>query len=368
MKTTISTLACFISCYFTFTTILFAYSNQNLHPINSLIDTLNIEPKLTVLGVENTCDNDCISIPISLEGTPPFDLYFSVKTDEHRQTFYQLIETKEDAVQFCLSEIAYYSNENELQLNFLRLADATCVIDLDTSLNLDVLKSSSTEIERRICSDEQIIVNGTVYDKDNLEGREVITGGGQNGCDSVVIVSLEYNKLSLDLGEDITTLAGDNIQLNPTLNRACRSVFWTSSDGQVLPDELNIIVQPNVTTTYTLTITDIYACSESDSITISITDERKVYIPNVFSPNYDGFNDVFTIYGSHHIKTASIQVFDSYGSLIYEIIDTPRQEIKGWDGTFAYKAASVGVYIYQIELEFIDGVRETFRGTFNLMR
>ncbi len=62
-----------------------------------------------------------------------------------------------------------------------------------------------------------------------------------------------------------------------------------------------------------------------------------------------------------------MQVFNHQSNLIYEVLDTPKDELKGWDGTWFGRYVSQGVYIYQIEIEFIDGVREVFRGTVKLL-
>lgn len=84
-------------------------------------------------------------------------------------------------------------------------------------------------------------------------------------------------------------------------------------------------------------------CGEkSDSITV-LGCPARIYIPNIFSPNGDGENDVFNAYG-RNIGILTLQIFDRWGSLVYR--ETGSEFLDGWDGSFRGKPAAVGAYIY----------------------
>ena len=87
-------------------------------------------------------------------------------------------------------------------------------------------------------------------------------------------------------------------------------------------------------------------------------------MPNIFSPNFDGLNDVFTVYGDNVInRVVRFQVYDRYGSLLFSAEDfLPGDESNGWDGTVRGRRAQSGIYVYYAELEFLDGELEIVKG------
>ena len=98
--------------------------------------------------------------------------------------------------------------------------------------------------------------------------------------------------------------------------------------------------------------------------------EREVFIPNIFSPDYDGINDVFMVFGGKGVvEVNSMRVYDRWGELIFEnanfSTDDPEQ---GWDGTFRGRTTNPGVFVYTIKVEFIDGVTVKYSGDVTLTR
>lgn len=70
----------------------------------------------------------------------------------------------------------------------------------------------------------------------------------------------------------------------------------------------------------------------------------QLYIPNVFSPNDDGNNDFFTVFG-RSITDVTVSVFSRWGEKVYE---ESGESLKGWDGMFRGRTSPAGVYIYQV--------------------
>lgn len=106
-------------------------------------------------------------------------------------------------------------------------------------------------------------------------------------------------------------------------------------------------------------------CVSSDSVWV----KRDCYlnIPNSFSPNADGRNDYFLPRQllAQGLKEFSMKIFNRWGELIYE---TNSIEGRGWDGRFGDKEQSVGVYIYQIDAQWSNNYRNSFRGNVTLLR
>lgn len=91
--------------------------------------------------------------------------------------------------------------------------------------------------------------------------------------------------------------------------------------------------------------------------------DKDFFVPNVFSPNGDGKNDVFVVYGNY-IQKLQMRVFNQWGEQVI-MISNPKQ---GWDGRFKGKAQPVGVYVYVLEAEMTDGRKVTAKGNVTLLR
>ena len=98
--------------------------------------------------------------------------------------------------------------------------------------------------------------------------------------------------------------------------------------------------------------------------------EQRVFIPNSFSPNGDGFNDQFMIFAGSDVRIIrSFKVFNRWGAALYTANDfSPNDTQFGWDGEFQGQIVNSGVYIYFAEIEFVDGRTEIFRGDLTITR
>ena len=108
-----------------------------------------------------------------------------------------------------------------------------------------------------------------------------------------------------------------------------------------------------------------------DDITINVEKTRKVYIPNAFSPNSDGYNDYFTIYGGIDVEEiVNFQVFDRWGELVYESNDASELNdlSQGWDGTFKGNLQNVGTFVYFIQATDNNGISVETQGNLTLIR
>ncbi len=172
---------------------------------------------------------------------------------------------------------------------------------------------------------------------------EGTTSGGCHGMDTVTI----FIKPLPDVGAtaDATEL-NCNGSLTTTLHATGGNTYqwWpaTSMDNDKSKDP---VVTPNTTTTFYVTGTDINGCSNTDSVTINVVLDTRVFVPNAFSPNGDTHNDLFSpnIYCDFTLIT--FNVYNRYGQMVYHT-DVAGQ---GWNGLFKDKAADVGVYFWYLE-------------------
>lgn len=113
----------------------------------------------------------------------------------------------------------------------------------------------------------------------------------------------------------------------------------------------------------TLISTNQWGCSDTIVHTVYIDDDFAFYIPNAFSPNGDGINDLFSGKG-YGIKEYVMYIFDRWGEKIYETTDLS----KGWDGTYKGAEAQQDVYIYRVDIIDIHGEKHRYNGHFTLVR
>ena len=95
-----------------------------------------------------------------------------------------------------------------------------------------------------------------------------------------------------------------------------------------------------------------------------------IYIPNVFSPNGDGENDVFMIFAGQQVAIIrSFHIFDRWGEPVFQLNNfAPNNPDFGWNGLARGKLANPAVYAWFAEIEFIDGQVELYEGDVTLVR
>ncbi|MCB9265001.1 MAG: gliding motility-associated C-terminal domain-containing protein [Lewinellaceae bacterium] len=97
--------------------------------------------------------------------------------------------------------------------------------------------------------------------------------------------------------------------------------------------------------------------------------ECNIYIPNAFSPNGDGVNDFFTLYGGPTLEEILfLRIFDRWGNMVFERKNfSDNVDAMGWDGNFNGKPSNSSVYAYRAEVRFIGGITKSFRGDIALL-
>ncbi|MEM6723128.1 MAG: gliding motility-associated C-terminal domain-containing protein, partial [Bacteroidota bacterium] len=177
----------------------------------------------------------------------------------------------------------------------------------------------------------------------------------------LVFVDPETSLISLGESVDLTS------QVNTT---APVAYFWSPADGLSCVDCPAPNAMPLASTVYTLEVVDSSGCSASTEASIEVDINRGVYFPNAFSPNNDGVNDLFQVYGDNSVTIVrELRIFDRWGELLFTANDfQPDDPTFGWDGTMKGQELNPGVYVYFAEVEFIDGVVVPISGDVTLIR
>ncbi len=146
---------------------------------------------------------------------------------------------------------------------------------------------------------------------------------------------------------------------------------WFPSDEEFGNDTIpNTRLKPKRTGYYYVQVVDTAGCVGLDSILVQVTLEKPVFGPTAFSPNGDGVNDYFTVFGGPAaIHILSLQIFDRYGDLVYEQKEFPiSYESKGWDGRFKGKKMRNDTYVWVATIDFWDGKPVQVVGDVTLIR
>jgi gliding motility-associated-like protein len=204
-------------------------------------------------------------------------------------------------------------------------------------------------------------------------GTYELTLTDRYGCTSTESIILEDpDAFSIELGDDLFVELGDLVTVETSANQPIVDFTWTPAVAAECSDDcLELEWAPPFTATYILEAVSPEGCIATDSIRIVVEPVRKLFIPNAFSPNGDGFNDRFVIFGAEpNVQLIeSMQIYNRWGSLVYEGGPfAPNDRGAGWNGRFGEKELGSDVYLYVVKVRYLDGVVETKTGDILLLR
>jgi gliding motility-associated-like protein len=154
-------------------------------------------------------------------------------------------------------------------------------------------------------------------------------------------------------------LKNRTITLKPTVSDENVQYLWTPNVDINDNTAKNPVITGDVDRTYTLQVTDIRGCVSKDTAQIKVSPE--IVVPNTFTPNADGINDLWNIQGLIAYSDATVDVFTRYGQKVFHSIGYD----KPWDGIFNGKRLPVGVYYYVIDTKLYNQV---LSGSLTLIR
>ena len=133
-------------------------------------------------------------------------------------------------------------------------------------------------------------------------------------------------------------------------------------DNQYLQNPLATILSDSMK--YAVQVKDAVGCIGYDTVLIRVYDGIRYYVPNAFSPNGDGVNDVFRPIPVGVVSTDLFRIFNRYGELVFET----NQWMKGWDGMYRGVPQAVGNYIWIIKGKGKNGKQIEMKGNVMLVR
>jgi len=195
------------------------------------------------------------------------------------------------------------------------------------------------------------------------------------GCTIVDKVEIkDPPRFVVDAGNlSYTVRLGDSINLSAASINGVGTVSYVWSapyEGTLSCSECDsVFAKPENMIIYELYAIDEKGCEATDKVTVIVQKIREVAVPTGFTPNADGMNDLLMVHGLSGTKIKSFRVFDRWGELLYDFGDFMiNDKANGWDGNFRSAPASAGVYIWQLEVEYVDGMTEILKGQTTLIR
>ncbi|MBA3649361.1 MAG: gliding motility-associated C-terminal domain-containing protein [Chitinophagales bacterium] len=164
-----------------------------------------------------------------------------------------------------------------------------------------------------------------------------------------------------EAGPDVTINQGDTTQLHGSGGALYQ---WDPPTALSSSATAEPQANPLASTQYSLLVTGENGCSSKDEVTVDVTHNHLIFVPNAFTPNGDGINDLFQFYSKGIAQILQVQVFNRWGELVF----SSHGETPFWDGTYKGQPCNLDTYIYQITGESYDGNVIAEKGAVTLIR
>lgn len=188
--------------------------------------------------------------------------------------------------------------------------------------------------------------NNLPFDHNYAKGgnyQVILTVSSNTGCESTLTQTANVSTPFLEAGQDLIMIRGGAVTFNINATGTNLQYKWSPAIGLDRDDVKNPVASPPEDTRYTVTITSEEGCVVSDDIFVKIVD--KPIIPNTFTPNGDGVNDVWVIEYLDSYPEVRVDIFNRFGVRVYASIGYT----KPWNGTLNGSDLPVGTYYYVID-------------------
>ncbi|MCC7503639.1 MAG: gliding motility-associated C-terminal domain-containing protein, partial [Flavobacteriales bacterium] len=189
-------------------------------------------------------------------------------------------------------------------------------------------------------------------------------GCSWTGSATVSVSTVNASEVSATVDQAVV-IAGSTVQLQATPATGV-TYSWSPSGAVSNSASAAPTAVVNATTTFVVVVSD-GICTVSDSVTVRIfefaCDEPDIFVPNAFTPNGDGNNDLLFVRG-RYITALEFKVFDRWGEKVFETTD----QALGWDAIYKGKPVDPAVFVYWLKVECEGGQTYFKKGNVTVIR
>ncbi|RFS24620.1 PKD domain-containing protein [Chitinophaga silvatica] len=199
-----------------------------------------------------------------------------------------------------------------------------------------------------------------------------VVGYNDNTCFTDTVLARIYVRTAptIDLGPDIVLPTGSVLQIPAKASEDIISTEWSPQTGLSCYNCLTPTTTLTGNITYRVKVTNRFGCTATDELKIStVCETGNVFIPNTFSPNGDGMNDIFYVRGQGMQTIRAFKIFNRWGQLIFERYNSNTNDAsKGWDGKFKGQPLNPDVFVYYVEIVCDKGEVTLIKGNVTLIK
>lgn len=170
----------------------------------------------------------------------------------------------------------------------------------------------------------------------------------------------------LSAGNDTSILSGQSFTLHAEdiSNSGFNSWQWSPPDGLDNPSSQNPVANPEKSTTYTVTAATDGECKATASVSVKVFSTSNIFVPNAFTPNGDGHNDVLKAIPIGIKDFGYFAVWNRWGQRVFYTTDPAI----GWDGAIGGRLGEAGAFVWKVSGVDYKGDRVQQEGTVLLIR
>ena len=359
--------------------------NSRCNRSDTIVDSLVVLPEVTLQNITDTiiCLGESINLIANSNGsanrftwstTPNFSIPLNAPQDSNlnisptTSTNYFVLAEK----QICSDQTDVFVRVEDLEVD---LTDLESICKEDT-LSLQALLVSFINPVSYSWEPADSIINGQgtntvqVAPSDDLDF--VLTSRSSIGCEDKDTATVEVQQPAFEdaliSATNDSIFKGELIQLSTNRNGSNLIYQWSPAELVDNPNSPTPNTNPNQTTVFQVTITDLNTgCEVVAFKRVKVFEincaEPDIFIPSAFTPNGDGNNDLFRVRGNN-LAEIELEVYNRWGQMVFKTNEISQ----GWDGTFQGKKADPGVFVYHLTVICLDKQEYYTQGNVTLIR
>lgn len=199
-----------------------------------------------------------------------------------------------------------------------------------------------------------------------------VIGTDEKFCfaDTGYILVKVFKEPLVNAGEDKTINAGEPMDLVPQVSEDVSEINWYPTSGIFRNSDAGITVKPAITTEYTVEVKNAGGCRARDKVNVFVLcDGANIFIPNTFSPDGNGSNEIFYPRGKGLYKIKSLRLYSRWGQVVFTKDNFMANDASaGWDGTFKGVKMNADVFVYIAEVMCSNSSVLTLKGNVALVK